>query len=95
MFGDITQHVMLRAEKEREKYATLSTKLVNQQQYFRRYTELSERATKCSLIISQQVGQPCYTPFKFELLVAAPKDIPLSRCGPLVEKVGHPMTGTL
>ena len=45
-------------EKEREeKYATLSTKLANQQQHFRRYTELSEKATKCSLVISQRIGE--------------------------------------
>ena len=29
-------------------------------------------------------------PFWFELMVAAPKDIPWSRCGPFEEKVGHP-----
>ena len=32
------------------------------------------------------------TPYQFELLVAAPKHIPLSSCGPLEEKVGHPWT---
>ena len=30
------------------------------------------------------------TPYQFELLVAVPEHIPLSNCGPLEEKVGHP-----
>ena len=40
-----------------EKYETLSKSLVSQQRLFTRYSELSEKATKCSLAIANIIGQ--------------------------------------
>lgn len=40
-----------------EKYDSLSSTLQQQQQHFTRYTEISEKATKCSLTIAQQIGR--------------------------------------
>lgn len=44
--------------KEREEeYNNLSTNLAAQQHQFTRYNEFSEKATKCSLMISERIGQ--------------------------------------
>ncbi|XP_067930489.1 general transcription factor II-I repeat domain-containing protein 2A-like [Watersipora subatra] len=40
-----------------EKYETLSKNLASQQRLFTRYTEISEKATKCSLVIANKIGQ--------------------------------------
>lgn len=43
--------------ERQEKYASLAQNLAAQQQHFNRYNELSEKATKCSLEISNRIGQ--------------------------------------
>ena len=43
----------------------------------------------CYYVFNKKYMGYC-TPYQFELLVAAPEHIPLSSCGPLEEKVGHP-----
>ena len=40
-----------------EKYETFSKNLASQQRLFTRYNELSEKATKCSLVIANKIGQ--------------------------------------
>lgn len=50
-------HDKYTAKEREEKYAELERKLAGQQQHFRRYNEISEKVTKCSLMISQHIGE--------------------------------------
>ena len=73
MFGDITQHFMLRAEKEREKYATLSTKLVNQQQLSGVTLNLVREQLSAALSFLSKLGSPAVHHFSLRCWLRPPK----------------------